>query len=143
MRAGIVAMVTETSPVREAANVTVETDAAGNIKPSKKKSTERIDGIVAGVMALGRALLDLLPTSVTPTRGLFWKKGKRWVVLAQTRVNGATVLGAPSLPARWSDREAVTVAPLTPNRIVLPGALMGRFRKSFVDNGLGDCAMSL
>jgi phage terminase large subunit-like protein len=28
-------------------------DAYGNIKPSKKKSTERIDGIVALVMALG------------------------------------------------------------------------------------------
>ncbi|MCO6437232.1 MAG: hypothetical protein J5J06_09115, partial [Phycisphaerae bacterium] len=40
-----------------AANVAVELDAAGNIKPSKKKSTERIDGIVAAVMGLGRALL--------------------------------------------------------------------------------------
>ncbi len=37
-----------------AGNVTIETDAAENIKPSKKKSTERIDGIVAAVMALGR-----------------------------------------------------------------------------------------
>jgi phage terminase large subunit-like protein len=36
-----------------AANVVAELDAAGNIKPSKKKSTERIDGIVAAVMALG------------------------------------------------------------------------------------------
>ncbi|MBI5289268.1 MAG: hypothetical protein HY873_09905, partial [Chloroflexi bacterium] len=38
-----------------AGNVAVETDAAGNLKPSNKKSTERIDGIVAGIMALGRA----------------------------------------------------------------------------------------
>jgi phage terminase large subunit-like protein len=36
-----------------ASNVAVETDAAGNIKPSKKASTERIDGIVALCMALG------------------------------------------------------------------------------------------
>lgn len=36
-----------------ASNVMLETDAAGNIKPSKKKSTERIDGIVAAVMGLG------------------------------------------------------------------------------------------
>ena len=35
-----------------ARNVAVEHDAAGNIKPSKKISTERIDGIVATVMAL-------------------------------------------------------------------------------------------
>ena len=41
-----------------ASNVAVETDAAGNLKPSKKKSTERIDGIVAAVMGLGKALLD-------------------------------------------------------------------------------------
>lgn len=33
----------------------VEQDAAGNIKPSKRKSTERIDGVVALVMALDRA----------------------------------------------------------------------------------------
>lgn len=38
-----------------AANVAIERDAAGNIKPSKKVSTERIDGIVAAVMAVGRA----------------------------------------------------------------------------------------
>ena len=38
-----------------ASNVVVEQDPAGNLKPSKAKSTERIDGIVAGVMAIGRA----------------------------------------------------------------------------------------
>jgi phage terminase large subunit-like protein len=36
-----------------AGNVAAEMDAAGNIKPSKKASTEKIDGIVALVMALG------------------------------------------------------------------------------------------
>ena len=40
-----------------ASNVAVETDAAGNLKPSKKKSTERIDGIVAMIMALGRSMV--------------------------------------------------------------------------------------
>ncbi len=40
-----------------ARDIAIETDAAGNLKPSKKKSTDRIDGIVAGVMALGRALV--------------------------------------------------------------------------------------
>ena len=38
-----------------ASNVAIESDAAGNIKPSKKKSTEKIDGIVALVMGLARA----------------------------------------------------------------------------------------
>jgi phage terminase large subunit-like protein len=33
-------------------NVALETDAAGNIKPSKSASTERIDGVVALVMAI-------------------------------------------------------------------------------------------
>jgi phage terminase large subunit-like protein len=37
-------------------NVTVEEDAAGNIKPSKKRSTEKIDGIAALVTALERAM---------------------------------------------------------------------------------------
>ena len=38
-----------------AANVSLETDAADNWKPSKKKSRERIDGIVALIMGLERA----------------------------------------------------------------------------------------
>jgi phage terminase large subunit-like protein len=37
-------------------NVFIETDAAGNIKPSKKKSSEKIDGAVATIMALDGAI---------------------------------------------------------------------------------------
>jgi phage terminase large subunit-like protein len=42
--------------------VAIERDAAGNIKPSKKVSTERIDGIVAAVMAVGRAATNQAQT---------------------------------------------------------------------------------
>lgn len=38
-----------------ASNVSVKMDASGNLKPDKSKSTERIDGIVALIMAVGRA----------------------------------------------------------------------------------------
>jgi phage terminase large subunit-like protein len=38
-----------------AGNVSIETDAADNWKPSKKKSPERIDGVVALIMGLDRA----------------------------------------------------------------------------------------
>lgn len=38
-----------------AGNAAANQDPAGNIKPDKAKSTEKIDGIVAAVMALGRA----------------------------------------------------------------------------------------
>ena len=41
-----------------AANTTVERDAADNRKPSKSKSTEKIDGIVASIMALSRLQAD-------------------------------------------------------------------------------------
>ena len=37
-------------------NVYVKTDPAGNVKPDKEKSTEKIDGAVALIMALDRAL---------------------------------------------------------------------------------------
>jgi hypothetical protein len=40
-----------------AANVAVAQDPAGNLKPAKDKSTERIDGIVASIMAIGRAMV--------------------------------------------------------------------------------------
>lgn len=48
-----------------ASNVSVTNDPAGNIKPDKAKSTERIDGIVAAMMALGRAMVA---DEVTPSR---------------------------------------------------------------------------
>ena len=38
-----------------AGNVTVRTDPAGNVKPDKERSIERIDPIVALIMAVGRA----------------------------------------------------------------------------------------
>lgn len=52
-----------------ASHVMVESDPAGNLKPSKKKSTERIDGIVAACMAIGRALLTPDIGSVYDRRG--------------------------------------------------------------------------
>ena len=54
-----------------ASNVSIETDAADNWKPSKKKSPERIDGIVALIMAVDRASTQPPPyQSVYETRGL-------------------------------------------------------------------------
>jgi len=40
-----------------ASNVSVRQDPAGNLKPDKSRSAEKIDGIVALVMALGRAMV--------------------------------------------------------------------------------------
>lgn len=42
----------------QAGNVVVETDAAGNRKPTKSKSLDRIDGIVTAIMACGLAARD-------------------------------------------------------------------------------------
>ena len=46
-----------------AGNVSLETDAADNWKPSKKKSRERIDGIVALIKA---------PERATAGDGVYW-----------------------------------------------------------------------
>lgn len=53
-------------------NVCVRTDPAGNIKMDKSKSTEKIDGSVATVMALDRAIRNKGETSdsVYDSRGL-------------------------------------------------------------------------
>ncbi len=37
-------------------NIFIKQDPAGNIKPDKEKSTEKIDGAVALIMALDRAI---------------------------------------------------------------------------------------
>jgi phage terminase large subunit-like protein len=52
-------------------NVAIELDPAGNIKPSKKRSTERIDGVIGLIMGVGRATLpDKNGPSVYAKRGL-------------------------------------------------------------------------
>jgi phage terminase large subunit-like protein len=53
-------------------NIFIRTDPAGNIKPDKEKSTDKIDGAVATIMALDRALrnLDSDGRSVYDDRGL-------------------------------------------------------------------------
>lgn len=37
-------------------NIFIRTDPAGNIKADKEKSTEKIDGAIATIMALDRAI---------------------------------------------------------------------------------------
>lgn len=51
-------------------NIYVKTDPAGNIKPDKEKSTERIDGAVALIMALDRAVRHQKRGSVYDNRGI-------------------------------------------------------------------------
>jgi len=55
----------------QAGNVIVETDAAGNRKPTKSKSLDRIDGIVTAIMACGLAARDEGP-SVYRGEGPMW-----------------------------------------------------------------------
>lgn len=52
--------------------VTVSSDPAGNIKPDKKKSNGRIDGVVAMVMAVHAATLSLGAAS---TRSIYEERG--------------------------------------------------------------------
>jgi len=52
-------------------NLVVSTDPAGNVKPNKAKSREKIDGITAGLMSLDRAMRHEQPKiSVYEKRGL-------------------------------------------------------------------------
>ncbi|MFT5873887.1 MAG: phage terminase large subunit-like protein [Clostridium sp.] len=51
-------------------NIYVKTDPAGNIKPDKEKSTEKIDGAVALIMALDRAIRNENKSSVYDGRGI-------------------------------------------------------------------------
>lgn len=52
-------------------NTAIEIDSQGNIKPSKRKSTGRIDGVPALVMAIGRATLTAKePPSIYEKQGI-------------------------------------------------------------------------
>ena len=54
-------------------NIFIRTDPAGNIKADKEKSTEKIDGAIATIMGLDRAIRCGADTSasVYDDRGLF------------------------------------------------------------------------
>ena len=52
-------------------NVVVDRDAAENIKPTKARSPEKIDGIVAASMALDRCVRHERQGSVYDERGLY------------------------------------------------------------------------
>jgi phage terminase large subunit-like protein len=51
-------------------NVQASIDPAGNLKPDKGKSREKIDGIVGCIMALGRAGMRGNQKSVYEERGI-------------------------------------------------------------------------
>lgn len=55
-----------------ASNAQVKEDPAGNIKPvkSSKDSPQKIDGIVASVMAVGLSMVEVVKESIYETRGI-------------------------------------------------------------------------
>ncbi len=53
-------------------NAYVRTDPAGNLKIDKEKSTEKVDGAVALVMALDRAMKNMNGGSVYDERGMLF-----------------------------------------------------------------------
>ncbi len=53
-----------------AQNVVMRQDPAGNIKPDKEKSVEKIDGIVATIMALDRCIRNKDDSSIYDERGI-------------------------------------------------------------------------
>jgi len=58
-------------------NIFVRTDPAGNIKPDKEKSSEKIDGAVALIMALDRAQRG----GAGPGESVYSKTGRGLLVL--------------------------------------------------------------
>ena len=71
---GVSVLVTQAVDTSVASGAVIRTDPAGNIKPDKEKSTEKIDGAVATIMALDRAIRcgNENVESVYDTRGLLF-----------------------------------------------------------------------
>lgn len=72
-------------------NIFVRTDPVGNIKPDKEKSSEKIDGAVATIMALDRALRNdgNASTSVYDERGILvlWIYSKTLIIVLRVIIN--------------------------------------------------------
>lgn len=52
-------------------NAVIKKDPAGNIKPDKEKAKDKIDGVIAGIMACGRAVRQDVSIYDTPGHGGF------------------------------------------------------------------------
>ena len=48
------------------ASVAIQRDPAGNIKPDKRKSSQKIDGVVASIMALGEMMTNMATQNLNP-----------------------------------------------------------------------------
>ena len=53
-----------------ASNLSAYEDASGNVRPDKKKSADKIDGQVSGIMALALSMFEREHASVYDTRGI-------------------------------------------------------------------------
>lgn len=53
-----------------ASNVAVDEDAQGNVKPNKRRSSEKIDGIVAAIIAVGRLMVTESGSAYDSGQGL-------------------------------------------------------------------------
>lgn len=90
-------------------NAVAETDAAGNMKPSKPKSYGKIDGIVTEIMATGIALKSEWNTEhAYSKRGLRWlDRGVRWQRFWLTADELRAIEAAPDGPQRDEVRESI------------------------------------
>lgn len=80
-----------------ASNLVVQTDAAGNMKPDKERSSERIDGMVALCNALGRAMTYQAPSeskSVYDERAEGRRGGRAPVGLREIALDAMLLVGA-------------------------------------------------
>ena len=92
-----------------ASNVSVKVDPAGNQKPDKSKSSEKIDGIVALIMGLGRAIVQPSHVSVYESHGIetHWltdsldRISEAWRVLFEKRQSPENPTTPLSAPAGW------------------------------------------
>ena len=74
-------------------NVAVEQDAAGNLKLSKKLSTERIDGVAALVMAVDR--MERHASAKPPNYQMFCSGGERHEATERPAVRRSTLTIRP------------------------------------------------
>ena len=51
-------------------NIAIQEDPAGNLKPNKAKSKDKIDGVVALIMALGEMMIGEDVSSIYDDRGI-------------------------------------------------------------------------
>ena len=87
----------------QAENLVIATDPAGNWKPDKKRSADKIDGLVAAIMSIGQWMLNPVEDSLIPQQAEEWAR-KQGIIPPEIAVGVIDPRGMAECAKAWQEK---------------------------------------